>query len=188
MTEDADPSSPRERPRKPSAVRTLMKGVGVALMVLLVLAAALYLNRRAAARELLVGWLERKGVDADVEVERLEVNGFVGKISIGDPKNPDFKVERVEVDYALGLPWSKAGLGVTPSRVRLVRPIVRAAWKDGKLSLGSLDPLVERVHRQAAQAGFARAPGHRRARPGAYRHGITARSICWPTRASTTES
>lgn len=120
-----------------------MKGVGVALMVLLVLAAALYLNRRAAARELLVGWLERKGVDADVEVERLEVNGFVGKISIGDPKNPDFKVERVEVDYALGLPWSKAGLGVTPSRVRLVRPIVRAAWKDGKLSLGSLDPLVE---------------------------------------------
>lgn len=112
-------------------------------MVLLVLAAALYLNRRAAARELLVGWLERKGIDADVEVERLEVNGFVGKISIGDPRNPDFKVERVEVDYAVGLPWSKAGLGVTPSRVRLVRPIVRAAWKDGKLSLGSLDPLVE---------------------------------------------
>nr|WP_312446045.1 YdbH domain-containing protein [Brevundimonas naejangsanensis] len=124
-------------------MRTLIKGVGVALMVLLVLAAALYLNRRAAARELLVGWLERKGVDADVEVERLEINGFVGKISIGDPKNPDFKVERVEVDYAVGLPWSKAGLGVTPSRVRLVRPIVRAAWKDGKLSLGSLDPLVE---------------------------------------------
>lgn len=112
-------------------------------MVLLVLAAALYLNRRAAARELLVGWLERKGIDADVGVERLEVNGFVGKISIGDPRNPDFKVERVEVDYAVGLPWSKAGLGVTPSRVRLVRPIVRAAWKDGKLSLGSLDPLVE---------------------------------------------
>ncbi|HAL06609.1 MAG TPA: C4-dicarboxylate ABC transporter, partial [Brevundimonas sp.] len=120
-----------------------MKGAGVAVMVLLVLAAALYLNRRAAARELLVGWLERKGIDADVEVERLEVNGFVGKISIGDPNNPDFKVERVEVDYAVGLPWSKAGLGVTPSRVRLVRPIVRAAWKDGKLSLGSLDPLVE---------------------------------------------
>ncbi len=124
-------------------MRALMKGTGVALMVILVLAAALYLNRRAAARELLVGWLERKGIDADVEVERLEVNGFVGRISIGDPNNPDFKVERVEVDYAVGLPWSKAGLGVTPSRVRLVRPIVRAAWKDGKLSLGSLDPLVE---------------------------------------------
>lgn len=115
----------------------------IVLALLLVLAATLYLNRRAAARELLVGWLDRKGIDADVEVERLELNGFVGKVSIGDPENPDFKVERVEVDYAVGLPWSKAGLGVTPSRIRLVRPIVRAAWKDGKLSLGSLDPLVE---------------------------------------------
>ncbi len=120
-----------------------MKGAGVSVMVLLVLAAALYLNRRAAARELLVGWLERKGIDADVEVERLELNGFVGKVSIGDPKNPDFRVERVEVDYAVGMPWSKAGLGVTPSRVRMVRPIVRASWKEGKLSLGSLDPLIE---------------------------------------------
>jgi len=128
LTEDADPSTPRERPRKPSPARAFMKGAGVAVMVLLVLAAALYLNRRAAARELLVGWLEREGIDADVEVERLEINGFVGKISIGDPNNPDFKIERVEVDYAVGLPWSKAGLGVTPSRVRLVRPIVRAAW------------------------------------------------------------
>lgn len=114
----------------------------IGLLLLTVLAAALYLNRRAAARELLVGWLDRKGIDADVEVEHLEVDGFVGKITIGDPQNPDFKVERVEVDYALGMPWSKAGLGVTPSRIRLVRPLARASWKDGKLSLGSLDPLV----------------------------------------------
>ncbi len=132
--------SGKGRPRRLRlAARTLL----ILLALLLVLAATVYLNRRAAARELLVGWLDRKGIDADVEVERLELNGFVGKVSIGDPKNPDFKVERVEVDYAVGLPWSKAGLGVTPSRVRLVRPIVRAAWKDGKLSLGSLDPLVE---------------------------------------------
>ncbi|MCO8031037.1 YdbH domain-containing protein [Brevundimonas diminuta] len=143
MTEDADPSPTRRQSPRRNALRGVLTTAGVALMVVLVLAAALYLNRRAAARELLVGWLDRKGIDADVEVERLEANGFVGKISIGDPKNPDFKVERVEVDYAVGLPWSKAGLGVTPSRVRLVRPIVRAAWKDGKLSLGSLDPLVE---------------------------------------------
>jgi hypothetical protein len=109
----------------------------------MVLAAALYLNRRAAARELLTSWLDRKGIDADVEVEQLEIDGFVGKISIGDPRNPDFKVERVEVDYALGMPWSQNGLGVTPSRIRLVRPLARASWKAGKFSLGSLDPLIE---------------------------------------------
>ncbi len=52
-------------------------------------------------------------------------------------------IQRVEVDYALGLPWSRSGLGVTPSRIRLVRPVARASWKDGKLSFGSLDPLIE---------------------------------------------
>jgi hypothetical protein len=61
----------------------------------------------------------------------------------GDPRNPDFKVERVEVDYALGMPWSRTGIGVTPNRIRLVRPLARASWKDGKFSLGSLDPLIE---------------------------------------------
>lgn len=109
----------------------------------MLLAAALYLNRRAAARELLVGWLDRRGIDAEVEIERLELSGFVGRIVIGDARDPDFRVERVEVDYAIGLPWSEAGLGVTPSRIRLVRPLAKLSWKQGRLSLGSLDPLIE---------------------------------------------
>lgn len=142
MTDETPASKPARR-RARSAVRTALAVVLIGLALLVLLVAALYLNRRAAARELLVGWLDRKGIDADVEVDRLEVDGFVGKISIGDPRNPDFKVERVEVDYALGMTWSKAGLGVTPSRIRLVRPLARASWKKGKLSLGSLDPLVE---------------------------------------------
>lgn len=147
LTDDTPTSQPQTRPQTPrrgrSAVRTALIVLLIGLLLLIVLAAALYLNRRAAARELLVGWLDRKGIDADVEVEQLEIDGFVGKISIGDPRNPDLKVERVEVDYALGLPWSKSGLGVTPSRIRLIRPLVRASWKDGRLSLGSLDPLVK---------------------------------------------
>jgi len=135
--------APKPRRRKRSLARTVLIALLIGLLLLVVLAAALYLNRRAAAREMLTGWLDRKGIDADVEVERLEMDGFVGKISIGDPRNPDFKVERVEVDYVLGLPWSRTGLGVTPSRIRLVRPLARASWKDGKFSLGSLDPLVQ---------------------------------------------
>ncbi|MNX30626.1 Dicarboxylate transport [compost metagenome] len=141
MTDETPASKPRRAKR--SVARTALIALLIGLLLLIVLAAALYLNRRAAARELLVGWLDRKGIDADVEVEQLEIDGFVGKISIGDPRDPQFKVERVEVDYALGMPWSKSGLGVTPSRIRLVRPLARASWKAGKLSLGSLDPLVE---------------------------------------------
>lgn len=125
----------------------LWRHVGLALLAVAVVAvlllAALYLNRRAAAREVLIGWLEERGIQADVEVEQIELDGFVGRVRIGDPSNPDVTVERVEVDYAVALPWSETGLGVTPSRIRLVRPVMRARWADGKLSLGSLDPLVE---------------------------------------------
>lgn len=144
MTDETPAPGPKPQPRRPrSPVRTALLVLLIGLLLLIVLAAALYLNRRAAARELLTGWLDRKGIDADVEVEQLEIDGFVGRISIGDPHDPQFKVERVEVDYALGMPWSKTGLGVTPSRIRLVRPLARASWKEGEFSLGSLDPLIK---------------------------------------------
>lgn len=119
----------------------------VGLLVLLVLVgiglATLYLNRKAAARAVLVGWLDQRGIVSEVSVERLEIDGFTGRIRIGDPKNPDVVVEKVEVDYALVMPWSRGGLGVRPGRIRLVRPVMRASYLDGKFSLGSLDPLVE---------------------------------------------
>jgi Dicarboxylate transport len=145
----AQPSAPSPNGKSPKAGkrRRVLRGVAVVALILALLlgmaAAALYLNRRAVARDVLVGWLDQRGIQADVEVERIEIDGFVGRIRIGDPRNPDVVVERAEVDYAVALPWSKTGLGVTPSRIRLVRPVVRASWKGGKLSLGSLDPLVK---------------------------------------------
>lgn len=138
-------SAPRRRPPAPrGGARRLLLVLGVAACILLVLIGLLYLNRRAATRQILVGWLERQGVPADMEIERVEIDGLVASIRIGDPRNPDAVVERVEVDYAIGAPWSKAGLGVTPSRIRLVRPVLRASWRNGEFSVGSLDPLVER--------------------------------------------
>ncbi|MDP3379663.1 MAG: YdbH domain-containing protein [Brevundimonas sp.] len=118
-----------------------MTGIVVGLLILL---AALYLNRRLVAREVLVGWLDRQGIAAEVEVERVELNGFVGRIRIGDPEDPDFLAERVEVDYGLTAPWSDAGFGARPGRIRLVAPSLRATWQDGRFSFGSLDPLIER--------------------------------------------
>ncbi len=117
---------------------------GVAVGVLAILTALLYLNRRAATRQVLIGWLEQQGVEADMQVERVELDGLVARVRIGDADDPDVTVERVEVDYAIGAPWSKGGLGLVPSRIRLVRPVVRASVRNGKLTLGSLDPLVER--------------------------------------------
>jgi len=146
MTESA-PNAPSRKDRRARRARSAARRAGrIAAVVLLVLAlvlAALYLNRRAAAREILTGWLDRRGIDADVEIERLELDGFVGRVRIGDPRDPDFVVERVEVDYAIAAPWSSGGLGLSASRVRMVRPVVRATWVDGKLSLRSLDPLIK---------------------------------------------
>lgn len=124
-------------------MRRVLSVVAIVLVVLLILLAATWINRRAAARQLLIGWLDQRGIRAEVEVEKIELNGFVGKVRIGDPADPDVSVERVEVDYAVGMPWSVRGLGVTPNRIRLVRPLVKATWTDGKLSFGSLDPLIE---------------------------------------------
>jgi hypothetical protein len=148
MTETVEAESPPPPSRRTgrgrrSLGRSLGLILGVVLVVVLMLLALLYLNRRAAARQVLIGWLERQGVEADMKVERVEVDGLTASIRIGDPANPDVVVEQVEVDYAIGAPWSKGGLGVTPSRIRLLRPVVRASFRDGKLSLGSLDPLIE---------------------------------------------
>lgn len=115
----------------------------VLLLVLLGMATAAWLSRRTIARDTLVGWLERQGVPAEVEVERIELSGVVARIRAGDPENPDLIIDRVEVDYGVAWPWASGGVGVTPSRVRLVRPVLRARLANGRLSFGALDPLIE---------------------------------------------
>jgi hypothetical protein len=133
-----------EKPPVRRRGRQALLVAGVVVGVLLVLTALLYLNRRAAARQILVGWLAQQGIVADTRIERVEIDGLVASIRIGDPASPDVVVDRVEVDYAIAAPWSKAGLGLTPSRIRLLRPVVRARFQNGQLSFGSLDPLIER--------------------------------------------
>ena len=143
MTAATDPASPPPRQERRRGRRVFLTA-GAALGVLLVLMALLYLNRRAATRQVLIGWLEQQGIEADMQVERIELDGLVASVRIGDAADPDVKIDRVEVDFAIGAPWSKGGIGVTPTRIRLVRPVVRASVRNGKLTLGSLDPLVER--------------------------------------------
>ncbi|MGV8928548.1 MAG: intermembrane phospholipid transport protein YdbH family protein [Brevundimonas sp.] len=144
MTAANDDPAPVRPPQPPARGRRAGRIAGVVIGVLLVLMALLYLNRRAATRQVLIGWLQQQGIDADLQVDRVGLDGIVASVRIGDPDNPDVTVERAEVDFVIGAPWSKAGLGLTPSRIRLVRPVVRASVRGGKFTLGSLDPLVDR--------------------------------------------
>lgn len=131
-------------------MRRALLVLGAVLLTVALMLAALYLARRDAAREVLVGWLERQGVEAEVEFERFDLNGLVGRIRAGPADDPDLVVERVEVDYALGGPWS-GGWSVTPSRIRLVRPEVKARLVDGRLDFGSLDGIVQDFLRRPPQ-------------------------------------
>jgi hypothetical protein len=139
----ADPES-----SSPPTLRKRRTGRKVAIVALMATTAlglvigAAWLNRRVVAREVLVGWLDDCGVPASVRVDRLELDGFVGRIVVGDPRNPDFAGD-VSVDYRLTGPWSGAGLGVTPGRILLTRPVLKARWSDNRFSMGSLDPIVE---------------------------------------------
>lgn len=147
MSDTASPPPGTPRPDKRRArpvVRRVLGVAGIVLCVLLVLLALTWLNRRAVTRQVLVGWLEREGVPADVDIEQIELDSVVARIRIGDPRNPDVTVERVEVDYVIGAPWSARELGVTPSRIRLLRPVARVSLRGGKVSFGSLDPLIDK--------------------------------------------
>ncbi|MGH6910430.1 MAG: hypothetical protein ACREEG_09610, partial [Phenylobacterium sp.] len=116
-----------------------MVSLGVGLLVL---ALVLYATRRVIAREVLTGWLRSHGVAATAEVGSFGPGGFRGRLQVGDPKAPDFVAGDAEVTYGL------RGLNFEVRTVRLTKPIVRARLHDGKLTLGSLDPLIQDLLKQ----------------------------------------
>lgn len=111
------------------------------------------------ARDLLVGWLERRGVEAELKIERLELDGFVGEVILRDPADadgpPQASVRRVEVDWVLSWPWAEGGVGPRFERIRLVGPVLRARWTGERLSFGVLDPIVEELAKRPARPGVA---------------------------------
>ncbi len=111
----------------------------------------IYLTRRTIAREVLVGWLEARGVPAEVDFREFDFGGFTARVRAGAPNDPDVSISRVEVRYGLTGFWQGEPLGVRVISVRLYRPVLKAAFRDGKLSLGGLDPLVEEFARRPPQ-------------------------------------
>ncbi|MGH6997203.1 MAG: hypothetical protein ACREEO_03365, partial [Phenylobacterium sp.] len=118
------------------------------MIVAIVVGGTVYLTRRAIARELLIGWLEARGVPADVEFREFEFGGFTARVRAGAPNDPDVSVERVEVRYGFTGFWAGQPPGVQVHSVKLYRPVLKGAFTDGKLRLGSLDPLIEEFTKQ----------------------------------------
>jgi hypothetical protein len=140
LTDAAAPTTHR-------TLRLVLAGLGVAALVLLVV---LYAARRVIVREALTGWLQSRGIASEAEVESFGLGGAVARLRIGDPANPDFSAERAEVGYSL------RGLRLEVTTVRLTRPVLRARFHDGRLSAGSLDPLIEEFRRKPPRPDAAK--------------------------------
>ncbi|MDO1559392.1 YdbH domain-containing protein [Brevundimonas sp. 2R-24] len=141
VPDQAEPTR-RARPRRGRLAGRALLLAGIAVVAI---AGTAWLARRAAADRALTDWLARNGVEAEVEIDRLELDGAVGSILVGDPRDPELRVERVEIDYGVAWPWARGGFSVTPERIRLVRPQVKARLTEQGLSFGSLDPLIEEL-------------------------------------------
>jgi len=148
LTKGEDIRPARRRPvrsrfsRGATQLTGLLATVGVLFLIVLITVLLAYAARREIARQALIGWLEDRGIQAEVQFERFDPNGLVASIRAGDPDDPDLVVERAEIDYRLGMPWS-GGFSVRPTRIRLVRPEVRATLVEGRLGFGALDPVIE---------------------------------------------
>lgn len=123
---------------------------------LAVLALGAYLARRAIARQAASGWLEQRGVDAQVDFQRLTPNGLVARVRAGPSSDPDLVIERVEVTYDMLKFRRGRWLGPQVNAVRLVRPVVKARLKGKTLSFGSLDPIIDEFRRRPPQPDAAK--------------------------------
>ena len=102
-----------------------------------------YMERRVLARELVTGWLRRQGVESEIAFKAFGPSGLSGTLRIGPLSDPDLTAELVQVQYGLPSFWSGKAIHVTA--IRLIHPQLKGRWQAGRLSLGSLDPLVQQL-------------------------------------------
>ncbi|MFI4965546.1 MAG: YdbH domain-containing protein [Caulobacterales bacterium] len=120
------------------------------MAVVLLLLVALYAAGRAIGREALIGWLRAHGVASQVVVQDLGFGHVAGRLRLGDPKAPDFNAGEATVTFG------RRGLGVELRSVTLRGPTLRARLHGGRLSLGSLDPLVAELLKTPSPPGAVR--------------------------------
>ncbi len=125
-------------PPEPVRVRRWRRRVGIsALAVATVGLGGVWLARNAIADRIIVGQLKSYGLPATYQIESIGPGTEVLRnVVVGDPRNPDLTIERMEVGirYGLGVPYVGS--------VRLIAPRFYGRFQDGRLSFGSLDKVL----------------------------------------------
>ncbi|MCA1660860.1 MAG: YdbH domain-containing protein [Novosphingobium sp.] len=137
VLESAPPDeTPPERERR---YGRLAKALAIFALVVALAFAIVWTQRELIANNVIGNELESRGIPATYRVERIGARRQVlADIVVGDPARPDLTVRRAEVrlNYRLGFP--------TIGRITLVEPRLFGTYRGGKLSFGSLDPLIFR--------------------------------------------
>ncbi len=120
--------------RRWSRRRRILAGLGIVLLAILLYG---WFDRERIADDLISDQLEKSGVTARYEIEQIGPRRQVLRnLSFGDPDRPDLTIEELVVET--GTRWGIPRIG----RVRVVKPRLHGTYRDGKLSFGSLDPLI----------------------------------------------
>lgn len=122
---------------EPGGRQHLRLALKIAAIIFALLLALAWLSRERIADDVISSQLDTLGLPATYRIESIGPGRQVlGSVVVGDPARPDLTIERVEVTLAarFGAP--------SISSVRLVRPRIYGAFRDGKASFGSLDKLI----------------------------------------------
>lgn len=135
MAQDAPPE---EEPAMPQSRRPVVRNALLAAVLLLLVALAVaWWQRKSIARHLIARTLARDGIAATYRIDSISPGQQVlSNIVIGNPAHPDLVVKRAVVSLSprFGLPRVKR---LSLRGMRLYGTLIH-----GKLSFGSLDPLI----------------------------------------------
>ena len=97
-----------------------------------------WVERETIADKVIAGQLEQLNLPATYKIESVgAMRQVLTNVVVGDPARPDLTIERAEIEIAptFGIP--------AITKVTLVRPRLYGSFRQGKFSLGALDPLLE---------------------------------------------
>lgn len=111
--------------------------LGTAALLLLAALLFAWVSRERIAGNIISGQLETLNLPATYEIESIGATRQVLRnVVVGDPRRPDLTIERVEA--VIEPRWGIPAIG----GLRLVRPRLYGSYRAGKLSFGSLDPVI----------------------------------------------
>lgn len=132
------PEVPARHGRRRRIRRRFVRSLAAVCLLVLALAATVWIQRRPIADNFVRRELERRGVEARYRVAEIGLGRQrLTNVVLGDPASPDLVADWIEVDTDVGL----GGAAITGARAGQVR-LKATLSADGTVSFGAIDRLL----------------------------------------------